>query len=67
MIDKIFGFITIILLYSYIIFKSRFKLKQSRKFLPVIIECIKLVGDVLENAFDDDEGKPTRPSIRLVK
>jgi hypothetical protein len=69
MINKIFGFITIILLYSYIIFKSRFNFKQSRKYLEIIIECIKLIGDVLEEAFSDDEGKdkPTRPSIRLVK
>jgi hypothetical protein len=68
MIDKIFGFITIILLYSFIIFKSRFRLGQTKKFLPVIIECIKLIGDILEEVFSD-EGKdgPTIPNIRLVK
>lgn len=64
-INHCFGFLAIIFLYSFVIFKTGFNFKQSGKFLEIIIECIKLIGDIIEDIFNED--KSEKPILRLVK
>jgi hypothetical protein len=44
--------------YYFVIFKSG-------KFLEIIIECIKLIGDIIEDLFNED--KSEKPRLRIVK